>query len=141
MQAMGSDSLPVPYELWVWNLSTGGSGNFVFTWNFGDGTSSNEAFPTHTYSGNGPYNLCLSIMDNSGCGADTFCDSISINGDGIYEGMVVHADDRQDGFTINVQDPQAMAVQEVSTTGNIATWPNPTVDELNVAVVSEMKER
>ncbi len=138
MQAMGSDSLPVPYELWVWNLSTGGSGNFVFTWNFGDGTSSNEAFPTHTYSGNGPYNLCLSIMDNGGC-SDTFCDSISINGDGIYEGMVVHADDRQDGFTINVQDPQAMSVQEASTTGNIATWPNPTVDELNVAVVSEMK--
>ncbi len=138
MQAMGSDSLPVPYELWVWNLSTGGSGNFVFTWSFGDGTTSTEAFPTHTYSGNGPYNLCLSIQDNSGC-ADTFCDSISINGDGIYEGMVVHADDRQDGFTINVQDPQAMAVQEVTTAGNIATWPNPTVDELNVAVVSEMK--
>ncbi len=138
IQAMGPDSLPVPYELWVWNLSTGGSGNFAFTWDFGDGTSSMDAYPTHTYTGNGPYNLCLTIMDNNGC-MDTYCDSVSINGDGIYEGMVVHGEVRQDGFTINVQDPQAMAVQEASTTGNIATWPNPAVDELNVAVVSGMK--
>lgn len=138
IQAMGSDSLPVPYELWVWNLSSGGSGNFTFNWNFGDGTTSSEAFPTHTYAGNGPYNLCLSIADNNGC-ADMYCDSISINGDGIYEGMVVHAEVRQDGFTINVQDPQANGVQEIATSGSIATWPNPAVDELNVAVVSGMK--
>lgn len=137
IQAMGSDSLPVPYELWVWNLSSGGSGNFAFTWDFGDGTTSSEAFPTHTYAGNGPYNLCLSIADNNGC-SDMYCDSISINGDGIYEGMVVHAEDRQDGFTINVQDPQANAVKEIATSGSISTWPNPAVDELNVAVVSDM---
>jgi hypothetical protein len=138
IQAMGSDSLPIPYELWVWNLSTGGNGNLAYSWNFGDGTSSNEAYPTHTYDGNGPYNLCLTIMDNNGC-SDTFCDSVSINGDGIYEGMVVHAEDRQEGFTINVQEGQSTAVQEVVTSGNIATWPNPAVDELNIAVVSEMK--
>lgn len=138
IQAMGPDSLPIPYELWVWNLSTGGSGNFVFTWNFGDGTTSTEAFPTHTYSGNGPYNLCLTIMDNNGC-SDTYCDSVSINGDGIYEGLVIHNEDRQDGFTINVQQPSANAVQEVAADGSIATWPNPATDELNVAVVSGMR--
>jgi PKD repeat protein len=122
----------------VWNLSTGGNGNLAYSWNFGDGTSSNEAYPTHTYDGNGPYNLCLTIMDNNGCN-DTFCDSVSINGDGIYEGMVVHAEDRQEGFTINVQQPVASGVQEVVASGSIATWPNPAVDELNVAVVSGMK--
>jgi len=52
---------------------------------------------------------------------------------------VVHAEDRQEGFTINVQLGQANAVQEVVTGGNITTWPNPAVDELNVAVVSVMK--
>ena len=138
IQAMGPDSLPVPYELWVWNLSSGGSGNFQFLWNFGDGTSSTDAFPTHTYSGNGPYVLCLTISDNNNC-TSTHCDSVSINGDGIYEGMVVHAEDRQDGFTINVQNPSANAVQEVVANNSIATWPNPAVDELNVAVVSGMK--
>lgn len=138
IQAMGSDSLPVPYELWVWNLSSGGSGNFTFDWNFGDGTSSTEAYPTHTYAGNGPYLLCLTIVDNNAC-TSTHCDSISINGDGIYEGMVVHAEDRQDGFTINVQNPNANAVQELVASNEIALWPNPAVDELNVAVVSGMK--
>ena len=64
---------------------------------------------------------------------------VSINGDGIYEGMVVHAEDRQDGFTINVQESVASGVHEVVTSGNIATWPNPAVDELNVAVVSDMQ--
>ncbi len=135
IQAMGPDSLPVPYELWVWNLS---SGNVGYTWDFGDGTTSTVPFPTHTYSGNGPYNLCLTVADNNGC-TDTHCDSISINADGVYEGMVVHADVRQDGFTINVQAGEANAVQEVVAGANIAMWPNPAVDELNVAVVSEMQ--
>lgn len=138
IQAMGPDSLPVPYELWVWNLSSGGSGNFTFNWNFGDGTSSTEAFPTHTYAGNGPYVLCLTIVDNNNC-TSTHCDSVSINGDGIYEGMIVHAEDRQEGFTINVQNPNANAVQEVVANTELALWPNPVVDELNVAVVSGMK--
>jgi PKD repeat protein len=134
---MGSDSLPIPYELWVWNLSSG-NGNLQFLWNFGDGSTSTEAYPTHTYDGNGPYNLCLQIFDNGNC-TSVHCDSISINGDGMYEGMIVHAEDRQEGFTINVQQGQSTAVQEVVTNSTIATWPNPAVDELNVAVVSAMK--
>ncbi len=137
IQAMGPDSLPVPYELWVWNLSSGGSGNFTFNWSFGDGTSSTEPFPTHTYDGSGPYVLCLTIADNNNC-TSTHCDSVSINGDGIYEGMVVHAEDRQEGFTLNVQNPNANAVQEVVANNELALWPNPVLDELNVAVVSGM---
>ncbi len=136
IQAMGSDSLPVPYELWVWNLSSGGSGNFQFLWNFGDGTSSTDAYPTHTYSGNGPYVLCLTINDDNNC-TSTHCDSISINGDGIFEGMPLHdSEDRQDGFTLNVQN--ATAVQELVADNSIVLWPNPATDELNVAVVSGM---
>ena len=138
VQAMGSDSLPVPYELWVWNLSSGGSGNFQFLWNFGDGTTSTDAFPTHTYDGNGPYVLCLTIADNNNC-TDTHCDTVSINGDGIYEGMVVHHEDRNDGFTVNVQNPNANAVQDIVSDNSIAVWPNPATDELNVALVNGMK--
>ena len=130
LQAYGQDSLPVPYELWVWNLS---SGNVVYSWDFGDGTTSTEAFPTHTYNGNGPYNLCLTVMDNNGC-ADTHCDTISINGDGIFEGMPVHAEDRQDGFTINVQDHLSMGVREQLAGSGLVAWPNPATDVLNIAL-------
>ena len=135
IQAMGPDSLPIPYELWVWNLS---NGNVAYSWDFGDGTTSTEAYPTHTYSGNGPYNLCLTVADNNGC-TDTHCDTVSINSDGIYEGMVVHAEDRQDGFTINVMEPLANGLAELTIDNDVAVWPNPATTQLNVAIVSGMK--
>ncbi len=137
LQAFGSDSLPIPYELWVWNLSGGGNGNFTYLWSFGDGTSSTEAYPSHTYSGSGPYVLCLTIADNNSC-TDQHCDSISIDGNGIYSGMVGGGTDRQDGFTINVQNPQANAVDEHMVVNDIVAWPNPVVGDLNIAMVSEM---
>ncbi|MFN8350941.1 MAG: PKD domain-containing protein [Flavobacteriales bacterium] len=137
LQAYGQDSLPIPYELWVWNLSTG-SGTLTYVWNFGDGTSSTEAYPTHTYAGNGPYNLCLSITDDSGC-TSTHCDSISIDNDGMYTGMVGGEGDRQDGFTINVQPANGSNGITELNAGDVALWPNPVADELNVALNSALR--
>lgn len=147
MQAMEFDSLnnpngggsPIPYEVWVWNLSSG-NGPMTYFWDFGDGSTSNVAYPSHTYSGNGPYLLCLTIADASGC-TSVSCDSISMDGNGILQGMVLEEDAmasaaRQDGFTINVQNPLTLAVSEASTLSNVALWPNPTTGELNLALVS-----
>ncbi|MFZ1691685.1 MAG: PKD domain-containing protein [Flavobacteriales bacterium] len=147
MQAMEFDSLnnpngggsPIPYEVWVWNLSSG-TGPMTYFWDFGDGSTSNVAYPSHTYSGNGPYLLCLTIADASGC-TSVSCDSITMDGNGILQGMVLEEDAvasaaRQDGFTINVQNPLTMAVSEASTLSNAALWPNPTTGELNLALVS-----
>jgi PKD repeat protein len=137
LQAFTVDSLnnpaPIPYEVWVWNLSSGGSGTYTYLWNFGDGTSSTAQFPTHTYSGNGPYLLCLTIDDGAGC-TSTFCDSVSIDANGIYNGIMAGGNDRQSGFTLNVQQPLSTGVTEVNTTGSVALWPNPVTDDLNVAM-------
>jgi PKD repeat protein len=137
LQAFTVDSLnnptPIPYEVWVWNLSSGGSGTYTYLWSFGDGTSSTAQFPTHTYSGNGPYLLCLTIDDGLGC-TSTFCDSVSIDANGIYNGIMAGGNDRQNGFTLNVQQPLSTGVSEVNTTGSVALWPNPVTDDLNVAV-------
>ncbi|MDQ3101003.1 MAG: PKD domain-containing protein, partial [Bacteroidota bacterium] len=51
---------PIPFELWVWNLSTGNGGE-EYLWSFGDGTSSTDPFPTHIYPTGGPYILCLTM--------------------------------------------------------------------------------
>ena len=146
MQAMDLDSLnpnggggPIPYEVWVWNLSSG-TGGITYNWDFGDGSTSTDAFPTHTYSGNGPYLLCLTIADGAGC-TDSFCDSISMDGDGILVGMALEngADGsaaRQDGFTINVQNPLIMGANEASVLSQAALWPNPTTGDLNLALVT-----
>jgi hypothetical protein len=141
LQAVTVDSLnnptPIPYEVWVWNLSSGGSGTYSYLWSFGDGTSSTTQFPTHTYSGNGPYLLCLTIDDGAGC-TSTWCDSVSIDANGIYNGIMAGGNDRQNGFTLNVQAPLITGVQDVTVAGNVALWPNPVSEDLNVAVTDAL---
>jgi gliding motility-associated-like protein len=38
-----------------------------YTWNFGDGTTSNEQFPSHSYATPGTYNISLTMKTRSGC--------------------------------------------------------------------------
>ncbi|MFZ1705452.1 MAG: PKD domain-containing protein [Saprospiraceae bacterium] len=49
----------------------------TYNWNFGDNNSSTFATPTHTYSEEGYYNVCLSITNNNGCCAQ-FCKEIMV---------------------------------------------------------------
>ena len=52
-------------------------------WDFGDGTSSNNPNPSHSYSNYGIYTVCL-IVDNN-CGTDTICKTINIEPVGLDE--------------------------------------------------------
>ena len=49
----------------------------TFSWDFGDGNSSTQANPTHSYTNNGSYLACLTVTDSTGCVA-TYCDTINI---------------------------------------------------------------
>jgi|GEM_PF-1703901 len=54
--------------------STNASG---WIWDFGDGSpTDNNQNPSHTYSVNGTYAVCLIAM--SGCASDTICDTVTI---------------------------------------------------------------
>jgi hypothetical protein len=130
---LNQTTTPIPYELWIWNLSSGGSGTYTTFWSFGDGSSSTAQFPTHTYAGNGPYLLCLTIDDGMGC-TSTYCDSVSIDSNGLYTGIMGGGNDRQNGFTINVQGYQTTGLNEQSMLDGIAAWPNPVANELNIAL-------
>lgn len=61
-----------------------------YYWDFGDGSSSTIAFPSHTYATNGTYNVCLTVSDGS-C-TSVFCDSVWVPL-------------KSSGFTINVVAP------------------------------------
>src|SRR5687768_13457285 len=51
-----------------------------YSWDFGDGASSDEQNPTHTYANSGTFNVCLTIVaHNPGCTA-TFCHHVVIHG-------------------------------------------------------------
>jgi PKD repeat protein len=38
----------------------------IYNWDFGDGTSSDEPFPTHTYKNSGEYTVCLNVKYSNG---------------------------------------------------------------------------
>jgi hypothetical protein len=137
--ANGGTPVPIPNELWLWNLSSGGSGNYSFVWDFGDGTSSTDAYPTHIYPNGGPYVLCLTIDDGAGC-SDTYCDSISVDANGIYQGMTGQPQDRA-SMTLRVIDEIISNVNEQPTLSGMSLWPNPVADELNLSLSSDMNGR
>lgn len=135
LQAYEGDSLsgevtPIPYELWVWNLSSGTS-PFQFLWNFGDGTSSTDPYPTHVYAQSGPYQLCLTLTDAAGC-TSTSCDSVSIDGNGLYDGMAPLEEAARNGFTIRVVSQQPTGIADRPAFTETRLWPNPVNDVLNL---------
>lgn len=114
-----------PYQMAVVNLSSGL--NLSYQWSFGDGTGSNQVYPFHTYSGNGPYTLCLTVSDSAGC-TSTYCDTISIDslGNIVYRGV--------SGFSINVMSPVQITagIEDAGKTINAAIFPNPASSSIRV---------
>ncbi|MEZ4789882.1 MAG: PKD domain-containing protein [Flavobacteriales bacterium] len=125
---------PIPNTLWVWNLTNGGTGFYQFVWDFGDGSTSTEAFPTHIYADSGPYELCLTITDSDGC-TDTYCDSVSVDEDGLYSGLIGDTGNRT-ALTLNVVNPLTTGIDEEGMLATISLWPNPARELLNIALDS-----
>lgn len=61
MVANGCNPLTVPFY-----NNTGGSGN-TYLWDFGDGNTSSQAIPVHTYTQSGQYNVSLTVTSQDGC--------------------------------------------------------------------------
>ncbi|HQV39998.1 MAG: T9SS type A sorting domain-containing protein [Flavobacteriales bacterium] len=132
---------PIPNEVWVWNLSSGGNGNYQFFWDFGDGSGSTDAYPTHVYNSDGPWLLCLT-MTSANC-TDTYCDTISVDANGILNELVISSGGgnvehegtfgtRSEGFTLNVIQHIPTGITEVPAFAELKAWPNPVLNELNL---------
>jgi PKD repeat protein len=90
------------------NFSSAGSsdsdGNIAsYAWNFGDGSSSTSANPSHTYSAAGTYNVSLVVTDNDGANSSpsTTTATISSSGGGTTPGVSINSTS-QDSFGQNV---------------------------------------
>lgn len=58
----------IPYDFVAANQSTQGDAEITnYLWYFGDGQSSNQASPTHTYQSSGVYTVSLEVTDANGC--------------------------------------------------------------------------
>ncbi len=120
-----------PFEFVVVNLSSGV--NIHFHWDFGDGETSDTAYPSHYYSTIGTYLLCLTVSDFIGC-SSTYCDTLSVDslGNIAHRGL--------SGFTINIVSPSTLTgVQEISSPTIFSLYPNPVSSELHVSMADELK--
>jgi len=61
------------------DISTSSLGSVQsWAWNFGDGATSTQQNPSHTYAGNGTYTVTLTVTDISGC-TNTYTHAVTIN--------------------------------------------------------------
>ena len=121
-----------PFQLVVVNMSSGI--NLNFHWDFGDGVTSNLAYPNHTYASTGSYILCLTVTNpvtGASC-TSTYCDTVSVDSSG-YIYRLTNA-----GFTINVLSPdQLTGINDVHETQFVSVYPNPVQDLLTIEVQSK----
>lgn len=59
------------------SVSSAGGGITSVLWNFGDGTTSTQYNPTHTYANAGTYNVCLQVTD--ACDNTTSCQTVTVS--------------------------------------------------------------
>lgn len=68
----------------------------IYNWNFGDGTSSSDANPVHTYASSDSFHVCLTVYNGSNC-SFTICNELEV----------------------------ITGIAEVSVAGNFTVYPNP----------------
>lgn len=64
---------------YFYDLSTPAGLIDTWYWNFGDGTTSTEQNPVHTYTSPGTYGVCLTITADSSSCTSSHCDTIVVN--------------------------------------------------------------
>lgn len=107
-----------------------------YSWDFDDGTTSNQPFPSHTFQTGGPYNVCLTVSAvdslNYSC-TDTYC--VRIGFDSL--GNVIY---KNSGFTLNVLDPSATVGEKEYKMLDVKVYPNPASNFVNVEGLKEGAE-
>ncbi len=128
------------------NTTTGTGTSTTWHWDFGDGTTSNDAQPSHIFPGLGTYQVCLtaiSIYELSGGGVQTCLDTVCMP---VVTGVADVCDQLDADFTATAN---GLAVQFVSTStgpspqsqfywsfgdGSTGTGPNPLHDYVEQGV-------
>ena len=111
-------------QLIISECSSTRRGNIVsWNWDFGDGNTSGNRLPTHTYPPVAArYTVCLTIMSVSGADtcSSTYCDSVAFDANGNW----VNKNAQGKPFTINIVDPGSVSLAEVNP-AHFDLFPNP----------------
>ncbi len=113
-QVVVSNAAVQPVASFTWANPSGGLVNFIdqstntptsWAWTFGDGGNSSSQSPSHVYTANGAYYVCLTATNAAG--SNTFCDSVHVTNISAVNNAPVAVDDtasvqQPDGLTLNV---------------------------------------
>ncbi len=86
--------------------------NLYYSWNFGDGTSSTQAFPVHQYNTPGTFLVCLAVIDSANNCIDTYCDSVTN----------ISPNSCNAGFSYQQNNGTAFFSGSNTGGGNVASW-------------------
>lgn len=96
------------------NATTFGSGTVQYDWDFGDGSTSTLASPTHVYADTGSYTLWLTALGSNGC-----ADSLSLN---LGVGLAPNANFGLGTTLLCSGDPIQFLDSSTVTDGTITGW-------------------
>lgn len=127
-----SDSLypGIPaYTVYILNQTPNGVGPFTYLWNLGDGTVSNQPYPTNTYPATGSYTVCLTIFSADSCSSET-CITFTVDTMGYVTGGGLPM---SPVFLNVIPSLDALGMNENFTNETeIQMFPNPASSELRV---------
>lgn len=113
--------------------SSTGNGTLSYLWDFGDGTTDNIPYPSHTYTTPGQYIVCLTVSTNTNgvtC-SNTHCDSSSV--------FKIAS-----GFTMSSITIKPSTTTSIKNTYDIldyvSVYPNPINNELYIDIIKSNKK-
>lgn len=110
------DSIAGPHN---WLIYVDNQPNYAtYNWSWGDGTTSTSAFPAHTYSTAGWYNICLTVHDFCGDSAS------SCQNDSMFR-----TSSTMIGITVQPMNPNTVSVA-TNQRADLNVYPVPATDQL-----------
>ena len=114
---------------YIYNFSSG-NGSMSYLWDFGDGTTSSQIYPTHQYVAPGHYVVCLTttVLYNNAIGSST-CSAIHCDSSSVQRTAA--------GFLmsqVNVIPQSTTGIKKSEKEMSLKAYPNPIADKLTIEI-------
>ncbi len=130
LQASFGVANTAPQVYTVYNYTQGSSLSYL--WDFGDSSTSDQPYPSHTYATAGYYAICLNVTDTTMAGCtSSYCDAT----------RYYNKTNGTDGMVTVYVVPASVGLKDINTDGQVALYPSPATQDLTIDARGESPER